>query len=69
MPSQQLRLRAVISLYNYKVDDCVRFAYFYVRLVLGRVIASQRRGIIGKLNYHATRAGSALWNLEVIGAH
>jgi hypothetical protein len=52
-------LRAIVALNNDKVGDQVSVSNLLVRLILRRVIARQRRRIIGKLNHYMQRTGDA----------
>ena len=58
-----------MSLYNYKVDDCVGLPHLYVRLVFRRVIARNGGSIIGKFYNDLACTGIALGDLALIGAH
>ena len=61
-------LRAIVALNNDKVGDQVSVSNLLVRLILRRVIARQRRRIIGKLNHYMQRTGGAFRNRKLLCA-
>ena len=61
-------LRAIVALDNDEVGNQVPVSNLLVGLILRRVIARERRRIIGKLNHDMQRTGGAFRNRKLLCA-
>jgi hypothetical protein len=61
-------LRTIVALDNDEVGDQMPVSNLLVGLILRRVIARQRRRIIGKLNHDIQRTGGAFRNRKLLCA-